>query len=130
MNNLEKLTSIIQELVPEICCQECENGHIYLGTDDNYEPMWGACHNCVVDGVYIPNDKTITIAIVLRAMEIKKNCKVVTASEIMINEQLISQQFSVFNDFKTVLYYWNLAQDDLTLQSEETITNLLKIFEV
>lgn len=101
MTNLEKLTSIIQELVPNI-------------------------------------NKPITIAIVLRAFyrgaEKWKNSMKINLPSMGVNSYggvLIDGNYGVNDEtYYEMIGHWNLAQDDLSLQSEKTITNLLKIFEV
>jgi hypothetical protein len=157
MTNLQKLTSIIQEIVPDIMelkegCEircysdfmetqtnECDTMGEYnfdeivkIRDDDNFieydcceysfdDIKLGRCGDVGdADTVYFEIlGSPITIAIVLRALARHKG--------VNPELELFSIQLSIGGQDNCL---WNLAQDDLSLQNEETITNLLKIFEV
>ena len=160
MKNLEKLTSIIQELVPGI--MELKPGcNIYNNNTENiftisnitsiggdicingfYTHQEGDTENSWVWEKYINNFKIlgspITIAIVLRAFyrgaEKWKNSMKINLPSMGVNSYggvFIDGSYGVNDEtYYEMIGHWNLDQDDLSLQSEETINKLLKIFEV
>ena len=151
MTNLQKLTSIIQELIPEVMELKfgCEIKIYGIGrcrickelVDNNFELEILEENRKQQSILYSKNilelDRTIeilgspiTIAIVLRALAKKYEdweYAITLSGEII---KMKRNNENGFAEFEGTGIFCNLAQDDLTLQSEETITNLLKIFEV
>lgn len=68
-----KIEERIRELVPELNPCNCDNGHLFLGYggEDNDEPEWGACPNCVIDGRYEPQYDDIHLEHILMAIQEK-----------------------------------------------------------
>jgi len=162
MNNLEKLTSIIQELVPDV--MELKFGckvNIHERATDEY------CDAIIIGKTNVPNmyqlnvgneyitddiilGSPITIAIVLRGigstelkpLEFNKKsgmCDFEEASISFGNKNInITFRYKERGcrcsydcaDRHNIYIEWNLAQDDLSLQSEEVWDKLLEIFEV
>ena len=59
----------IKELVPSLTCN-CDNGHVFEGYESIYEedgsisqgdPIWGGCPDCVINGMYTPYGRPITL---------------------------------------------------------------------
>lgn len=121
MTNLSRLEDKIKELVPEICCQKCQQGHLYLGIDDNGDPIWGGCDDCVIDGVYVPYQRPITLEDIIYVLSIKAQSysgKEYPTKELWLGAIILN-----------TISGWKLGKP-LSEQSEEVINNLLKILEV
>ena len=118
MTTKDKVEERIRELVPELSCG-CSNGHLFLGYggENNDEPEWGICPNCVINGVYNPSYGEIHLEHILLAIG-KQN-------KIKPNLELFSIQLS-FGYEDNVLYDLSKPFSD---QSEELYLFLLDILK-
>lgn len=116
----EKCIAANPEIGTAKCPYSCQEGHLIL---PDYSEVPGGCPNCVKEGKYLPNGRTITLADVLLAIPRNKSAK---AQAVSMNGDFLDFDEDM-KEYKIVGSAWNLRTDDLESQSPETLLFLSEL---